>query len=133
MPLDVNQPLKWPPNLLPVMWIALGIFCAAFGLEARCEGPRVFLLNGESLFAARQRIAQEDKHLQPAYEALRRDADRALSAGPFSVVNKGALPPSGDKHDYMSYAPYWWPNPETKNGLLYSARRGTKPRHLSTS
>ena len=50
----------------------------------------------------------------------------ALSAGPFSVVNQDAVPPSGDKHDYMSFAPYWWPNPETKNGLPYIQRDGER-------
>ncbi|TFK52748.1 chondroitin AC/alginate lyase [Heliocybe sulcata] len=30
--------------------------------------------------------------------------------GPWSVVNKTATPPSGDKHDYMSWAPYSWPD-----------------------
>jgi hypothetical protein len=33
-------------------------------------------------------------------------------------------PPSGDKHDYMSIAPYWWPNPKTSNGLPYIRRDG---------
>jgi hypothetical protein len=108
------------------MLIMPSIFCAAVGLEARCECPRVFLLNGESLLAARQRLSEGDKQLQPAYEALRRDADRALGAGPFSVVNKSAVPPSGDKHDYMSLAPYWWPNPGTKNGLPYIRRDGER-------
>jgi hypothetical protein len=122
----VNQPLQWHPNALPLMLIMPSIFCAALGLEARCEGPRVFLLNGESLLAARQRISEGDKQLQPAYEALRRDADRALGTGPFSVVNKSAVPPGGDKHDYMSFAPYWWPNPETKNGLPYIQRDGER-------
>ncbi|KAF4613020.1 hypothetical protein D9613_010913 [Agrocybe pediades] len=36
---------------------------------------------------------------------------RTLAAkGPWSVVNKKATPPSGDIHDYMSWAPYWWPD-----------------------
>ncbi|TFK32391.1 alginate lyase-domain-containing protein [Crucibulum laeve] len=30
--------------------------------------------------------------------------------GPWSVMDKAVLPPSGDKHDYMSWAPYWWPD-----------------------
>ena len=27
------------------------------------------------------------------------------------------LPPSGDRHDYMSVAPYFWPNPNTSSEL----------------
>jgi hypothetical protein len=53
-------------------------------------------------------------------------ADQAKTAGPFSVVNKEATPPSGDKHDYMSQAPYWWPNPQTPTGLPYIRRDGER-------
>jgi hypothetical protein len=34
------------------------------------------------------------------------------------------MPPSGDKHDYLSYARYWWPNPDTPDGLPYIRRDG---------
>ncbi|HTN70767.1 MAG TPA: alginate lyase family protein, partial [Methylomirabilota bacterium] len=57
-------------------------------------------------------------------DKLKRDADRALEAGTFSVMQKALLPPSGDTHDYMSVAPYWWPNPESPNGLPYVRRDG---------
>ncbi|KAF8177692.1 chondroitin AC/alginate lyase [Pholiota molesta] len=30
--------------------------------------------------------------------------------GPWSVMDKAVTPPSGNKHDYMSWAPYWWPD-----------------------
>ncbi|KAL1412219.1 hypothetical protein Q8F55_003230 [Vanrija albida] len=30
--------------------------------------------------------------------------------GSWSVVNKNYLAPTGDKHDYMSWRPYFWPN-----------------------
>jgi len=66
----------------------------SFSLIA-AERPSVFLLDGERLHSVRTAIANGDKHFQPAIDALRRDADRALSAGPFSVVNKEAVPPAG--------------------------------------
>ncbi|KAI0074707.1 chondroitin AC/alginate lyase [Panus rudis PR-1116 ss-1] len=37
-------------------------------------------------------------------------ADEFKSLGPWTVVNKTITPPTGDKHDYMSLAPYWWPD-----------------------
>ncbi len=48
---------------------------------------------------------------------LQQEADLALQRGPYSVVDKLSLPPSGDKHDYFNPAPYYWPNPNTPNGL----------------
>ncbi|CUA74436.1 hypothetical protein RSOLAG22IIIB_05545 [Rhizoctonia solani] len=37
-------------------------------------------------------------------------ADEVLREGPWSVMNKSVTPPSGNKHDYLSYRPYYWPN-----------------------
>jgi len=51
-------------------------------------------------------------------------ADSLLTIKPFSVVNKKVLPPSEDKHDYMSIGPYWWPNPDTPDGLPYIRKDG---------
>ena len=62
----------------------------------------------------------------PALEALIQDADRALTAGPYSVMNKQLTPPSGDKHDYMSVGPYWWPDPAKKDGLPYIRKDGER-------
>ena len=63
--------------------------------------PRVFLLDAKRLQASRQKISSGDPAVSAALEQLQRDAKRALTAGPFSVVDKDATPPSGDKHDYM--------------------------------
>ncbi|KAJ7668176.1 chondroitin AC/alginate lyase [Mycena rosella] len=37
-------------------------------------------------------------------------AESMASYGPWSVTNKPVVAPSGDKHDYMSWAPYQWPD-----------------------
>ncbi|KDR76943.1 hypothetical protein GALMADRAFT_119999 [Galerina marginata CBS 339.88] len=37
-------------------------------------------------------------------------AKELASSGPWSVTNKPFAPASGDKHDYLSWAPYWWPD-----------------------
>ena len=50
----------------------------------------------------------------------------AQTTGPFTVVSKQVTPPSGDKHDYMSQAPYWWPDPKSPNGLPYIRRDGER-------
>jgi hypothetical protein len=39
-------------------------------------------------------------------------------------MDKVDMPPSGNKHDYVSLAPYWWPNPKTPNGLPYIKKDG---------
>lgn len=87
---------------------------------------RVFLLNVEQLEANRQRIRGGDRSLDQALVRLKGEARNALAAGPFSVVSKSSTPPSGDKHDYMSRAPYFWPNPGTLNHLPYVRRDGER-------
>jgi hypothetical protein len=95
-------------------------------LAAGAEGPRVFLWDGTVLQANRQRLREGDKGLELALARLEQDARESLEAGPFSVVNKKPTPPSGDKHDYMSQAPYFWENPDSTNGLPYVRRDGER-------
>src|SRR5207302_1026954 len=88
--------------------------------------PTVFLLDSEKISDSRQRIRNGDHSLDPAVEKLKHDADQEMSAGPFTIVNKQQTPPSGDKHDYMSQAPYFWPDPGKPNGLPYIRRDGER-------
>ncbi len=86
--------------------------------------PRVFLLDGASLLAARRRVYDGDPILAAADQRLLQDAETASAVGPFSVVDKDASPPSGDPHDYLSQAPYWWPDPDIDSGLPWVRRDG---------
>ena len=88
--------------------------------------PGVFSLDAKYLQATRQRIQGGDTNFAQALAALKRDADRALRYAAVSVVDKKATPPSGDKHDYMSLAPYFWPNPNSSNGLPYIRHDGER-------
>jgi hypothetical protein len=88
------------------------------------ELPRVFCLSPVKLAESKARVRQGNKSLQPAMGKLRAEADEALKAGPFSVMDKKQTPPSGDKHDYMSLGPYWWPDPDKPDGLPYIRRDG---------
>jgi hypothetical protein len=67
---------------------------------------------------------ENDKSLKTAYLQLLHDADSLLGYKPVSVMQKTDIPPSGDKHDYMSLAPYWWPDPAKPNGLPYIRKDG---------
>jgi hypothetical protein len=87
--------------------------------------PRVFSIRAEGLQRAKQRISAGDAALTPAYDHLISEANKALKKEPFSVTHKTRLlPPSGDKHDYFSLSPYWWPDPSKPNGLPYIRRDG---------
>jgi hypothetical protein len=112
-------------NLLHLTFLTW-VVSATAPFTAYAELPAVFLLDGAQLQLVQQSIASGNSRFEPALTTLRRDADRALVAGPYSVVGKDIAPPSGDKHDYMSMAPYWWPNPQTQDGLPYIHRDGER-------
>lgn len=57
-------------------------------------------------------------------DALIARADTALGSGPWSVMDKEAVPASGDKHDFMSLGTYWWPDPDQPDGRPYIRRDG---------
>lgn len=97
-----------------------------FAPAAEPATPRVFLLDAKHLPATRQQLQTGAPQFAAALEALRRDADEALQRKPVSVLDKPVVPPSGDKHDYMSQAPYFWPNPATTNGLPYVRHDGKR-------
>ena len=89
------------------------------------ESPRVFLLNARMLVEIKS-AGPEDSHKQAVVGAAVAAADKAMHEGPFSVMQKGVTPPSGDKHDYMSQAPYFWADPSKPNGLPYIRRDGER-------
>jgi len=86
--------------------------------------PRTIVIRPELLRESRELVREGNVHILPAYNSLIRSADSALHAGPFSVMQKQTVPPSGDKHDYLSMAPYWWPDSTKPDGLPYIRRDG---------
>ncbi len=86
--------------------------------------PRLILARGENLARAKELIEAGDPALRPAYVAVLDRAAVALVATPISVTVKKRLPPSGDKRDYMSLGPYWWPDTTKPDGLPFIRRDG---------
>ena len=66
-----------------------------------------------------------------AYERLVQRATRELDREPVSVMMKTKTPASGDKHDYMSQARYYWPDTTKVDGLPYINRDGVSNPELN--
>lgn len=103
-----------------ITWFAVVGLIAARAADA----PRTFLLSAPALVAAKASLDRGEPGLQPALVALRAEADRALARPARSVMDKTTTASTGDKHDYFSYGPYWWPDPAKPNGLPYIRRDG---------
>jgi hypothetical protein len=91
----------------------------AFTMENHFSGSQL-----ENLNRSKQQIAAKHPRYLAAYQKLVKDADKAMAEGPFSVMDKKLVPPSGDKHDYLSLAPYWWPDPSKPDGKPYIRKDG---------
>ncbi|MEM7625560.1 MAG: alginate lyase family protein [Planctomycetota bacterium] len=91
---------------------------------AVAEAPEVYLTDGERLAEARERVMAGDPALQPAVDHLKQLAEDAIDAPMLSIADKPTVPPSGNKNDYVSLSPYWWPNPDADDGLPYIRRDG---------
>ena len=84
------------------------------------------LYDHEQLALARTKAQAGTAPYAVAVDSLRKKANQLLTIEPPSVMQKKMMPPSGDKHDYYSLGIYWWPNPDTDNGLPYVRNDGVK-------
>lgn len=89
--------------------------------QTTAPGPVIW--NIDNINAKATRIASGEKI--SFYEELKHSADSILlvEENP-NVMMKPTAPGSGDKHDYMSLSRYWWPNPDTEDGLPYIRKDG---------
>jgi len=102
------------------MFLINGALCAI----GQTGTPTAYSLDMKALEKNKKRVDSKDPEVMASYKALIKDADAALKFGPVSVMEKKNNPPSGDKHDYMSLAPYFWPDPTKPDGMPYIRKDG---------
>lgn len=88
------------------------------------DGASLYIWDWDNLEKIRANINAKDASVMPSFEALILRADKELAKAPYSVVLKTKTPDSGDKHDYYSVGPYWWPDPKKSDGLPYIRKDG---------
>lgn len=112
-------------NVKPVYTLLLFCFFSTI-LVAQVKLSKTDMVKWDfkQLALNQQQLKKGNAALNPAFEQLLHDADSLLGYKPVSVMQKTDIPPSGDKHDYMSLAPYWWPDPAKPNGLPYIRKDG---------
>lgn len=102
----------------------------------RATVPATPVIDGKRLVQARAALAKGDPAVRKAVTSLTKQADAWLGQGPWTVVDKPKPAPSGDPHDYLSQAPYWWPSqPKTADnpwGCPYVQRDGQRNPEVDT-
>jgi len=106
-------------NIIVVLLISSNSF-----MTAQQNSEKVRLIDIEVYEEQKSLIKKGEKNSVESYKGLIDKAQKLLNIDAFSVVKKVGVPPSGDKHDYMSIAPYFWPNPKTADGLPYIRKDG---------
>ncbi|MCX4976092.1 alginate lyase family protein [Streptomyces sp. NBC_00620] len=98
--------------------------------------PKTAVLDGARLQQTKVRLDRGDPQLNRTLGYLTARADKWLDQGPWTVVDKPRPAPSGDVHDYLSQAPYWWPSqPKTADnpwGCPYVQRDGQRNPEVDT-
>jgi hypothetical protein len=94
------------------------------GRRSNTPDAGLILTRRASLRLASQRLEQGDPDTVAATRAIVEDADRCLKRPIKPITDKKRLPPSGDARDFFSIGTYWWPNPDTEDGLPYVRRDG---------
>ena len=103
----------------------LFVLCLVLALKGVAQiRPNTFIMNGDLLMQNKFKINAGNQQCLAALKLLLSNTSVALTRTPYTIVNKSILPPSGDKHDYLSLATYYWPNPNTSTGLPYIKKDG---------
>ncbi len=97
---------------------------SASSAQAQAAVMQFSFWDADALEVTRAQIASGNPYFLGQYRKLLDEAEELLAFQPDPVVNKSTVPPSGDKHDYLSLAPYFWPNPDSADGMPWSARDG---------
>ncbi|MBW4888574.1 alginate lyase family protein [Mucilaginibacter sp. HMF5004] len=85
------------------------------------------LQDEQKLTNAKKQYQAGDADAVKAVATLLTAADKALKAEPYSVtLRKTRMAPSGNPHDYMSQAPYWWADPSKPDGKPYIRKDGER-------
>ncbi|MFD7315928.1 alginate lyase family protein [Streptomyces sp. NPDC059883] len=94
------------------------------------SAPKTPVMDGKRLLQARTRLALGDPTLRDEVTSLTAQADAWLGKGPWTVTDKPIPAASGDIHDYLSQAPYFWATqprtPENPRGCPYEERDGQR-------
>ena len=100
--------------------------CTMAVMSLHAQLPTVLIYNPERLATIKKNIQQKDQNSVTMLSALLQQADSMLAMKPVSVMDKAFTPESGNKHDYMSQAPYFWYDSSKPNGRPYLRRDGER-------
>ncbi len=103
------------------LFIAALLLCT-ISMEAQKLSTGIW--DAELLPLIKSEVSKGNPNYTASYQKLLTEAEKWLEKKNPTIVNKPMAPASGDRHDYLSLGKYWWPNPNTSNGLPYIRKDG---------
>lgn len=114
-------------NKICVKLLILTVLIFVMGCQSdQSKQPETYVIPIQNLEYAKAKYFAGDPDYVVAVDSLLVECVRMSALGLFSVMNKTVMPPSGDKHDYYSFGPYWWPDTTKPDGLPYIRRDGER-------
>ena len=110
-------------NIKPILLILLAVILIN---DIIAQPPNVLVMDAKRLADVKKKWEQKDAAVQRLVDSLQKQADAFLKMKPVSVMDKQFTPVSGNKHDYMSQAPYFWYDSTKPNGLPYMRKDGVR-------
>jgi hypothetical protein len=121
-----RRSLRRFPTLRPLLLAALLAACLASPASAGPNLPQTVVLSPDVLYRSRQQVRVRDRAVRSAVDALTRAADAAMRVPVEPVTAKPSKGAGLPVRAYQSLAPYWWPDPKSRNGLPYVRRDGER-------
>lgn len=122
----ISNIMKSVARFAPILCIIIGVLLSPVSslAESALPSPALVDLDYGELVRTRDAFKNGDDTVKAAQAKLFRQADAALLEAPNSVMEKEAVPLSGDKHDFYAIGQQGWPNPDTSNGMPWVRRDG---------
>lgn len=109
---------------LLTLLLLFSLFSSSCANQHKIAKQAPFIMNIEALEENKIKIESGDEFLKHSLSRLVGESDKILNSRNRSVVEKKRLPPSGNLHDYLSMATYYWPDPKKANGEPYIHKDG---------
>ena len=121
--------MVYPIKYISLLFVLSVVSCVSAQIKTELVSsfPKTLAFDGKHLQKNYELIVANDANKVRALKSLLKKADKILEeAIVYSVMDKKQTPPSGDKHDYLSTGPYWWPDPTKPDGLPYIKKDGLR-------
>ena len=100
-------------NIFVLLTVIAILFAYSIKMNAQVTG---IYFSNDQIEAVKRAVDAHDEKIMPFVHELKKQADKMMKKGPWTITSVSAPTPSGNPHDYFSEGRYWWPNPKDPNG-----------------